>query len=103
MTQINLIEVYDGTKFNSFDVEYCTTFLNNNEDTIFYNIALFNKSSRNRYNNDAFDTVQILGGSGKYNGATENVYIYVDSVGTRYIKIIKIIIKSIFVKIYQCI
>ena len=86
--QINSVEKYDGQKFNTFDIEYSIFYLNNNEDTIFFNIAIYNKSTRNRLHNETFHTFQILGGSGKYNGATGNVYYYVDKNAIRNVKVV---------------
>jgi hypothetical protein len=88
MAQINLNEKSDGTQFNSFDTTYCTFYLNNNQDTVLCYLALYNQSSKNRLNKNDFYTFQIIGGSGKYLGATGNVYWYIDDKAIRYVKII---------------
>jgi hypothetical protein len=85
---------FNGTNFQTLYIDNVTFFLNiktdidNNTDSIFFTVSLYNNSNGRYILPDKLYTFQILGGSGKYNGATGNVYLYADINGTRYVKII---------------
>jgi hypothetical protein len=93
---LNLIKIFNGTNFETIYTDNVTFFLNNNNnnnnnnnpDSILFTVSLFNNTNGQYILPDTLYTFQILGGSGKYNGATGNVYIYADISGTRYVKII---------------
>lgn len=67
---------------NIFDLEQATIFLNNNEDTITFNVALFNKTIDNRFIPGSYK-FQITSGSGKYLGSNGFINLDVCESGLR--------------------
>lgn len=65
----------EGSKTRLYDMENVTFFLNNNEDTINFNVCLFNKLVDNKFIPGTYK-FQIIAGSGKYLGA-KGVVTYV--------------------------
>ncbi len=67
---------------NIFDLEQATIFLNDNKDTISFNVALYNKTIDNKFIPGSYK-FQITSASGKYLGANGFINLDVLESGLR--------------------
>jgi hypothetical protein len=78
----NFFEEIVELKKNSWDMLNGTIYLNDNKDSINFNLNLYNDSVGNKFLPGTY-IAQIVSGCGKYVGARGRVRIIVDEVGSR--------------------